>query len=491
MKPFKAKYTEFLFYLVKKFPFLFSRSLQFFSKSYRETESSATAKPWDHEEEIESASLFSDGMVWKGMTLVAAVNRSDLKKIHSWMMRQRRSAGNYSELHSEAITSKDLTSNGYNNLGSISFGAADSFSVGSVDLISKLPKCCYVTTISLKRGVTYLSLYVALNDLASKKVFNVDVRGVRGYRYLGSLNPFSPRFKVLHRRYRKGAIDDLIFNNAKSVVLEVNQAISTVMKIWGVKKKISEFSSVADFCRDGTDSYFYKNFKAGSKAAAEMSGSKHSAAIERWRGNVFCSEISDDSSEDFLEGHVAQMLGVSGVFIKSEDGAAADAFDRYLYSMHSAIDYYAYFMYVHEVNMQFKECMNLVSPIFLSYTKSFRKNLSILIEAALAINLLHERLEALHAGIRFADSKYHFIIQRRILVLQGEVEDLRLDINKRKDLNNGELQLSNLVWTKWYSILVGVLISVQIALALIVVDWTEAGREKNPIYLNLFKAPEK
>ncbi len=439
------------------------------------------------ENSIKSAGLFADKMVLKGVTLVSALGRNDLRKIHNWMRRQGSSAANYSELHGRSVNSTDLINGGSNNLGYISFGTPNFLSVGTIALVATLPKTCYITTLRLPKGVTYLSLYVALDQSASEKLFDVDVQSVQSYKCFGSLNPFSQRFKVIEHHDRYNAIDEVIFRNARDVVDEVNQAVLALLQVWGVKKDISEFSTVADFCRDSSEPYFTDHYVADDDTVAN----ERHAAFESWRGRGFCTNITDDKLEEFLEGYVAEKVGVDGVFIKSEVFSATDKDDLYLYNMHSATEFYTYLMYVDEANKQFKRCMNIVSPIFLNFTRNTRRNLRILIEASLALNLVQERVEALKDGIHLSDPKYQRFIQGRLSWLKNKVDGLGADIEKRKDLNNSQLQLSNLLWTKRYSILVGFLVIVQIALSLVVLDWTEAGKDKNPIYLNFFKDTAK
>ncbi|NWD96964.1 hypothetical protein HX871_21270 [Pseudomonas reactans] len=485
MKPIKAKLTDAILYVSGRFPFLVSRRLRYFGRSYNAPESSSMIELRRREQSIKKAGLFSGKIIFKGVSLVAAVDGNDLKRIHNWMRGQNNSAGNYSESHGRVVNSTDLTSGGSNNLGFITFGEPGHFSVGNIALVANLPKGCYVTTLRLQKGVTYLSLYFSLHEAASEKIFDVDVSMVQGYKCFGSLNPFSPRFSVVEHHDRQSVIDEFIFQNTRDIVAEVNQALSAVLQVWGVKKKVADFSSVADFCRDGAEPYFVDDHSTGADSEGR------SAVFERWRGKFFCTTISEDTSEQFLEGYVAEQVGVDGVFIKNEEFSTVDVDDRYLYTMHSATEYYTYFMCVSEADKQFKRCMSVASPIFLSFNNNARRNLKILINASLGLNLVQERVAALQEGISWSESRYHRFTHSRLAWLKSKVEGLKSDVEKRKDLNNSELQLSNLLWTKRYSVLVGFLVLVQIALSLVAVDWTESGKEKNPIYLNLFKDSDK
>jgi hypothetical protein len=56
---------------------------------------------------------------------------------------------------------------------------------------------------------------------------------------------------------------------------------------------------------------------------------------------------------------------------------------------------------------------------------------------------------------------------------------LRNKIKARHDITNAELQLSNLGWMKKYSRRMWYLVWIQLILAVIAVDWSSGGIEKN------------
>ena len=163
-----------------------------------------------------------------------------------------------------------------------------------------------------------------------------------------------------------------------------------------------------------------------------------------------------------------------------------DINDAYIDSFHSVKDHYSYMLMLAEIYSRFKKCMRDVSPVFFKSSKSVRASLKALLKANLDLNLIDERLSALENSLHWCDEKYRISTRSRITGIRSQVLDLRADVERRKALSDGELQLANLIWIRRYSIVVFFMIFIQIALSLLNVDWTDAGREGNLIYKNLF-----
>ena len=490
MKPFRAKYTDWVLSFAGKFPYLVSSRLKFMGEVHAESERPKNPETPENpevrklraiENGISSAGLFADGVKWKGVSVVTSLNRNELKKIHKWM-RGRDHSFSYSDWHDRSVSSTDLVNSGSNNHGFVSFDQSGMLAVANISLTVAIPTSCYVTTLRLQKGVTYLSLYIFLNDTATARVSNVDVRSVTPYKNFQSINPFSKRFSIVEHHSRYGVIEQLIFDNARSVMTEVNQAATALLQAWGIKRKVEDFATTADFVWDGTGSYFV-DLPPTMPSAKETSH----VILTPTAGRFSYDQLSVDCTEQYINGHIPDKIGVGAIFLKSEDSSTAEKYHSYLRTAHSSTDYYTYFLNILEVEIQFRNCMRVASPIFFSHKKNARKNLSVLIESSLSLNLVEERLKALEAGISLSDDKYWKTTQARINSVKAKISELKTDIEKRKELNNGELQLSNLVWIKRYSILVGILVVVQIALSLLNVDWSDTGKDKNPIYINLFK----
>lgn len=480
MEPLKAKYTRWVFSLAYKFPWFFSGRIRFLARNYAKPESETMRELRRGGESIVVANLFHGDVKWKGVSFVAAMERKDLKKIHKWMNSQKGSPGNYHDSHEEGISSKNLVGSGTNNLGVVSFDRPDMLAVSSISVVAELPKSCYVSLLRLKNGVSYLSLYIYFDERVSKKISSVDVRAVKRYQCFQSVNPFSTRFSVIEHHDRRNLIEGLIFENARSVVSQARQAASALLEVCGVRKNISDFSTAADFFRVGSGSYFDRN------AIEEIRGQESSVTVVEPFRTFLNMPISEDVSEDYIEGHVAQKIGVDGVFIKSQEESAVDNFDFYGNRYVGITEYYTFLLTLSEMYSQFNKCQEIVSPVFFRSKSSVRADLKILLNANLSLNLIEERLRAVEGGLHWGEPKYLKQIRSRIAGIRSQVTALREDVERRKGLSDGGLQLANLVWMRRYSIIVFVLVLVQIALSVLNVDWTEDGRVKNPMYLNLF-----
>jgi hypothetical protein len=474
MAPLRAKITSLILFVFQFLPWPISRLIRQVGK----------VPDWGESDEIKNfhtASLFEGQVKWKGISFVGVIGRSDLEKIHDWMNSQAGSRHHYYDGHEKAIYSTNLVDSGINNLGYVSFGRRGFFAVSGIRAGVRLPKGCYVTLLRLKNGLSYLSLYVVFNESVEKKVSKIDVKHVRRYKSFRSFNPFSPQFFALEFHDRQMAVKDLVYKKARNVVSEANQAVSTLLHYWGVRKDISDFSTAADFFRNGTGSYF------DSVAMSEVVGQSNLAVMTSEKGSFRCAPITEDVSEEYMEGYISEKIGVNAIFVKSEVSSDVGEAISYGHTLVGVSDYYSYMLMLVDIYSQFKQCMSKVSPIFFNYKSGVRADLTILLNANLALNIIDERLTAVEEGLHWSDKKYHEYIRYRLLEIRARVVALRADVEKRKKLNDSALQLTNLFWMKRYSILIFFLAIIQIVLAVLNVDWrTEEGRSKNPIYINLF-----
>jgi len=481
MKPFKARYTEFVLEAAGKFPFFFSRRLRSQGAYHRELEATDANRSGFMYDCADTGGLFSGDMTWKGVSLVSAIDRKDLTKIHRWMKRQ--GGGMYHRNHEELIKSSDLLDSRWSNLGIVSFEKSNAMAVASIGLISSLPQLCYVSVLRLSKGVTYLLLYVQLNDSAGERVFNVDLSLLGPYKFFQSLNPFSPLFPIIENYTKRGASENLILRNAAEVVSDSRSAAEAVLQVCGVKKDIKDFAVAADFCREDTEPYF----NGSPRRIAEEQESNYFVCERASTANIL-STICDDPKEEFLEMYICKKIDVNAIFIKTAQHESERLGEQsFCNALISAGESFTYFLMISEVRIQLKKCMNMVEPIFFSYKKNPKKDLRILISASLKLNLIDERIGALQEGVWRAEEKYIESIKARINKLKVDVDGLRKDIDRRRELNNSDVQLSSLTWTKSYSYVVGVLVIVQIALSMLGVDWSVEGIERNPFYINLFK----
>lgn len=477
----KIKLTHWILIFSSKFPWLVPSLLRFIGKDYGKQDSEVMREIYSEENRILTASMFEGEVSWKGISFVAEIGREDLGQVHRWMSGQPRAGGNYSSAHEKGIKSKDLIGASYNNLGFVSFDRATMFSVGCISIAAQLPKSCYITLLRLRNGACYISLYVSFDESVNSLVSDVDVRHVKRYEVFQSFNPLSPKFAITEHHDRRSVIESFLYRKANEVVGEAKQAVQALLEVWGIKRKADEFSIVADFFREGVGSYF-----GDSPLLENEKASTSVVVIERHRGRFLTSPLSEESSEEYIENYVPSQFGLDAIFLKSQVSLETESFHRYDFKSVGITDNYSYVAILAEIYSRFQKCTSKVSPVFLGSNKKEERDLKKLLDAGLELNVIEERLTAVEEGLHWSEERYRKFTRNRIAGIRSYVSSFRKDVERRRDLNNGKLQVKSLIWMRRYSIMVFVFVLVQIALSLLNVDWTDAGRSKNPIYINLF-----
>lgn len=477
----KIKLTRWILIFSSKFPWFVPSLLRFIGKDYGKQDSEVMREIYSEENRILTASMFEGEVSWKGISFVAEIGGEDLGKVHRWMSRQPYAGGNYSSAHEKGIKSKDLIGAGFNNLGFVSFDRATMFSVGCISIAAQLPKSCYITILRLRSGAYYISLYVSFDESVNSLVSNVDVRHVKRYEVFQSFNPLSPKFAITEHHDRRSVIENFLYRKANEVVGEAKQAIQALLEVWGIKRKANEFSMVADFFREGVGSYF-----GDSPLLEKEKASTCVVVIERHRGRFLTSPLSEESSEEYIENYVPSQFGLDAIFLKSQVSLETESFHRYDFKSNGITDNYSYVAILAEIYSRFQMCTSKVSPVFLRSSKKEERDLKKLLDAGLELNVIEEKLTAVEEGLHWCEERYRKFTRNRIAGIRSHVSSFRKDVERRRDLNNGKLQVQSLIWMRRYSIMVFIFVLVQIALSLLNVDWTDAGRSKNPIYINLF-----
>ncbi|MFG0547603.1 hypothetical protein ACF8FG_20675 [Pseudomonas sp. YQ_6] len=476
----KIKLTHWLLTFSSKFPWLVPSLLRFVGKDYGRQESETMRRIYLEENRTVTASMFDGKISWKGISFISEIRREDLRRVHKWMSGQSRAAGNYSSYHEQGVKSKDLVGAGYNNLGYVSFDRPSMFSVGTISISAALPKSCYITLLRLKNGACYISLYVDFSEDVNSRVFDVDVRHIKRYSIFQSFNPLSPKFALIESHDRRSVIEEYLYRKANEVVDEANQAVNTLLDVWGLKLKLHNFSTVADFFREGSGSYF-----CDSSSPQDEESDAH-VIIDRSKGRFLTSALSEDPTEEYIENYIPKDLGVDAIYLKSQVSSEVEPFDRYDCKSIGVTDSYSFALILVAIYSQFKRCTHEVSPVFISFNKKVERDLKRLLDAELELNIVEERLSAVEDGLHWCEESFKKFIRGRISGIRSHVSSLRGSIEKRRNLNDGKLQVKNLIWMRRYSVMVFILVLVQIALSLLNVDWTDDGRSKNPIYINLF-----
>ncbi|WP_148053580.1 hypothetical protein [Pseudomonas protegens] len=474
MKLNRAGVTSFILSAANRFPCFFSKKLRFVAKSYFEQESMLDAE-FRKFEAFTRASLFSGHIQWTGVSFVFAVSKGELERITAWMQRRGLVVRGSSSQRRRAKIS-ELFGSGCLNLGLVAFGKEYFGAAGKVKVSSSVVNDCVVSALKFGKGVYYVSLHVSLSEEAGSKVFDVDVSNTEGSDEFMSFNPFSSGFSVILSRDKTSVVYDAILKSFHDIFLESQDAVFRLLSVWGVKKYPKELSTTAIFLREGEGGYFTE----GKESKSEESF----VVWPNYEGTHVTCKVANDVNEDYMEGLSFKEGGVDSIYIRSRPLSEFKYVEGYDFFERSITEGYAYFSVLNDVYRQLEECVSLVNPIFFSYDKNTDENLRVLIDAQLKLNLVKERLAAVSRGASWVEVKYHEFLRERISNISKDVSELRDDVEKRAEINNGELQLTNIKWTKKYSILVGILVFAQIILALLNVSWSGGGLEGNPIYTN-------
>jgi hypothetical protein len=140
--------------------------------------------------------------------------------------------------------------------------------------------------------------------------------------------------------------------------------------------------------------------------------------------------------------------------------------------------------YVIDLEKKLHASAAAISDVFMNSTMSSRKSLSKLVRESLYLNQIDERIDALKGSGGWFDAQFRKDFQSRIIGLENAFFNLRNKIQKRRDQSHDEVQLVHLSWTKknaWFIVLLTVS---QILIALVSVDWSESGRDKNNLLVN-------
>lgn len=484
-KPSIARYTERLFSLAKKIPWFFPQKFLRLDKDQHKESSLELENRLTKVGKIVFASLLADKTHWQSVNIVIQINREELNKITNWLGRQDRLAGRYTE----PCHSSNLHSASMQRLGFISFGDPDLSTDGNIEFKNQTTTRCYMSALNLSKGITFLSMHFAISFEANKKIFNLDVKKIRAHRQLVKLNPFHKNNSIeIHTRLDN--VNRAIIKNTNKSLSEVKQAAIEILKACKIEHNDKSFVIVADFYRESGKSYFYEPNDVNDPLKDAFDIKPHSEdtffVIDPQAGSYGRPFISDDKSEIYNTSYGPSLLNFHAFYLKSEAPETADTLTRTVFL--NIPESYIFLSTLTEISLHYEKCMSMVSNIFFKKNKSTKQVLERLISASLEINLIEEKIKAVEEiASSVCDEKYKVNALHWISHLKKNLTILKKSINIRKDLNNGEIQLKNLTWTKRYSILIFMLVIIQIFLSIINVDWTKEGINKNPIYLNLLK----
>ncbi|MBS4068914.1 MAG: hypothetical protein KGZ62_09950 [Sulfurimonas sp.] len=468
MKPLKAKYTEIVLSLARILPWIFPKWLRYIAKGYSRKELESIQHLYEKEDWLKTASLLDGKFRWKAISVVVKIDHKELDSVRRWL-KSNASPGDYNpERDDNAFRSRYDDGGRYRHIGWIHFHKEDRLnSLVRMEIDTKFCDSCYTSISMFSYGINYLSLYFFLKESATEMVCEVDVSEIKRYYSFSSINPLSQQFKAIQHHSKLNIIEDLINKNINIVCADVVVAASEVLKLLGIKKTNSDLVLTADIYRDTDEPYFIEDGETCNKEKSYIQ-------ICRKSYGFFDEKISSEPSDNFLSRHVVEKNNLDVLFIKSQCIESFSQFYNFAKNGLALYDSHLFISMFIDVTKKYEEISELAKTALLKNSNKIEKNYDILFESASKLDLLKENIIAIKNDIPLSCIAAYSDSAKKIAEYKLELVDkLKEAINSRLAGLNSEMQIENLRFNRFYSLLVGFLIVIQIALAALTIDWAK------------------
>lgn len=480
MKPIKAKYTEIVLLLARIIPWVFPKWLRFIAKGYSRKERESIQHLYEKEDRIKSVSLLDGSFKWKAISVVVKIDHNELDSIRRWL-KSNASPGDYNpERDDAAFKNRYDHSGGYRNLGWIHFHKEDRLtSLIRMEEETKFCDSCYVSLSKYSYGINYLSLYFFLKDSATEMVCDVGVSEINRYYTFASANPFSQQFRAIQHHDKQNLVEELINENINKVCSDVVSMATKVLSLWRITKDESKLSLIADIYRDTDEPYFIEV----DKGEGEGEEGNHVHVCRRNFG-FFDEKLSGDTSEHFLSRHVVEKNDLDALFIKSKSLETFNQFDNFARNGLALYDSHIFISMFIDVAKQQVEISEYANSALLKNSNKVEKNYDILFESTNKLESLRENILAIQQDIPRGCIESYSNSAKRIAKYRLKLSDeLKESIDRRLSGLNSEMQVQNLRFNRKYSLLVGLLIIIQVALAALTIDWDKLDDKQDSLFL--------
>jgi len=461
MKPLKAYLTEYLFNLTNKFPRLFPTSLKNkFQRFSIELYFKNTAKTL-----YKRASILDHEGRLTSINITTAINHNELVAL-------------YKKIKVESST--DV----YNPPPKILHTEPPEYPINTFQFLafnSRLPYAPYIsngtlqiysmysiTIIHLTSDSIYLSIDLDLNENVDRELFNIDTSAISEYYFFKSLNPFSRNFLDVERS--DSIIQEKIVNRLNKRVKEAKKTAKSLMRSWGILADNKNFIVSGHFINSPTPYIPTENYDTDEviddfhllSRTSTWLCDQHKA---RWDDRRYLYNFEIDN---FL---------LDSAFIDDDNGQLIKS--GYCQS-------HLFLSLITEAQNQYKKARDAINPLLLKISENTAKDLQCLFEANLESQLLKKRALAITNMIdAHCFSSFQEQALKKMENLNIDIDNLLSAINERKTLSNEQMQLKNLRFNKYYSLIVAALALLQVVLAAIVIDWTGTSPVQNPVIQNL------
>ncbi|RON81950.1 hypothetical protein BK635_13750 [Pseudomonas chlororaphis] len=459
MNPVRAYYTRFLYFCVYKFPKLFTYKFKnhffFYSAQlYNPKESTAV---------YQQASLLEGPGQWRSVSIITPITPTELMSLRGWFHRKEppyhEDGPESSTPHTEAAIFP------VKGLGYIPFNDTNPYDPSRVSVKTDAFRTCTITTIELTNSVTYLALDLSLQDSSQTELFNLNTSHIHDYHAFKTINPFSKNFRIVHSSYY---VEELLTQGVNRIVGDAHQVAEKLFKLWGIRAQAHSRITTGRLKSELSAPYI--NLYASSDY-------NHYSLISRYPCRHYDYYHNESGNFSYLYNFESSSLNLDAFFIDNLNDP---------HDINDCLANYLNLSLIKELWHQYNQCRDDVNPVLSTISQNTSESLQTLLETNIRIERIEEKIEAL---TQFSDQSYcpsfRTETEDELKRLVEKIELLKKRIAQRKSLSNDQVQFENLKFNRFYSWIVGGLAFLQVFLAAIVIDWSQALQSNNPVLNNL------
>lgn len=450
-------YTRFLFFCTCKFPKLFTYRFRnhffYYSMELRARKKSTAV--------YQRAGLLEGSGEWRSVDIIVPITPDELMSLRKWF--HNKEYGYRGEGPESATPHTETAIHPVKEHSYIPFNDTHPDDPSRVSLKTDAFRTCTITTVELPNSVTYLALEFSLNASHQKKLFNIDTSHIYDYQAFQTINPFSKNFRIIHSTHY---VDKQLAQGVNRIVGDAHLASKKLFRIWGISTEPRTRITTARL----------KSAQSGQYIDAGISDYDHYSLISRYPGAQYNHYSAEASNADYVY-DFSSVLNLDAFFI--DTFVDPDGIKNYLAD-------YLNLSLIKEAWCCYNQCRDSVNPILSRINQNTSETLQTLLEAHIQIERIEEKIEAL---IAFTKQHYCQVFcaeaEAGLQTLIEKVELLKKRVAQRKSLSNDQVQFENLKFNRFYSWIVGGLALLQVVLAAIVIDWSQALQSNNPVLNNL------
>ncbi|CAI8750607.1 DUF3422 family protein [Pseudomonas chlororaphis] len=459
MKLVLVYYTRFLFFCVNKFPRLFTRTFRNHFSPYLGNLFFQVPDTVSYQ----SAGILDGNGRWSSINVICPITPTELTSLIEWIQKKEflhdKNDPETSTPHTEA-PDFPIKYSTY-----IPFNDTYRFHVDRISVRPDAFRDCTITLIQLTNSVNYLSFDFSFTPESKKRLCKVDILDRVEYFQFRTINPLSKNFRISRSI---DYIHEHLIEGIGVLVDDAHQIVEKLLTPLGIKTG-ARIKITTGQLKSGIDVHYIDSYDITNEQ-------DHYALISS--SGVGCSYYKDTTSDaSYIYDLWSNKLKINAFLVDNIDDT---------YNLTDHLSSHLYLSLIREIEHKYAQCRDAVNPVLSTITHNTSESLGSLLQASIEIGRIEEKIEAI---TRLAE-QYHYRAFRteaenELQSLTEKVELLKKRIAQRKSLSNDQVQFENLKFNRFYSWIVGGLALLQVALAAITIDWSQALQSNNPVLNNL------